>query len=110
MHGIIGSGGGGGGLPERRGTRLASELDARLSGDAPLSDIILKDEVSVAEKHDDSTMLIASAKRTAPVPEGVVRAFGLILRFPYPHPGPDGKPNGAGSVRLLCVATTTARV
>jgi hypothetical protein len=40
MHGIIGSGGGGGGLPERRGTRLASELDARLSGDEPLGDII----------------------------------------------------------------------
>jgi hypothetical protein len=42
MHGLFGSSGngGGGGLPERRGTRLASELDARLSGDAPLSDII----------------------------------------------------------------------
>jgi hypothetical protein len=32
--------GDGDGRPERRGTRLAAELDRRLSGDAPLSDII----------------------------------------------------------------------
>jgi hypothetical protein len=35
-----GGGGGGGFLPERRGTRLAAELDRRLASDEPLYGIV----------------------------------------------------------------------